>query len=964
MTDTRADLPTVDLSECEQEPIHLLELVQGHGCLAVVRGPDLRIVQISDNAASILGHSTKDVLGSPLPTYLDGLPLATLDALRDDTRRPESASIGVYARPRDPAPGVLRLRITAHRRCGEASASAVEQGEPVPDPNDLIIELEPVVEKDEDAAEDTFEAESIALASLTEGENLFHLLHQAVHAIAGLTDYDRVMAYMFHEDWSGEVVAEICHPDMTPYLGLRYPASDIPAQARRLYLSQVLRVIVDVDGLNVPVVRDPSLAQEPPLDLGGAILRSVSSYHIEYLRNMGVKGTLVASVIVDGALWGLIACHHNTRKVVPWHRREAVARVTARLSDRITDILSLQRTRRQRRAKRYLSLLAQALVGHVNPVQALLFETPRLSDLVRCHGVALVANGCIVTGGEAPTPDVLAVLLDRARALATDGVFVSHDLPGDRPFADLPLGSSCGMVAVFPPDREGLTLVCFRGEVVREVHWGGDPNKPVEVDSASQRLSPRKSFNLWREVVRGQSSPWEPWAVDLLRVLGARLAEHADAVGASLGLKQAIRAQLAGIEATVGTHVETLYVADSGLLLVDVTAESNPASPASDVDSNVQGGARDRSSVPGAGNRVVAANQTFRWRFDVDEADLNEVPVDTVLRQLGLPRAIAELPPGGDMEVEWWSGSSGHRTLQVHRRGLFAYSDTDGAAEGGECRRRAWATYTFNDVTSFYRTRRALGVARDQAQARSRGRTEFLARLAQELRGPLQAIQGYAELLENDDEPVPPDRYRSFAHEIGNNSGTLLNLLNNLLDLSRLDQVTDGSASDSFDLTMMTTEICQQVAPAAARGGLTWDWHMPNERILFQGDEGALRRAFVTLIRKAVIASPAGSTVIVRLTMERGGEPRLSVSDTGLGLTDEELLALQRPLEVRPDDGTLEEDKLGSVSLALVRGLIDLHGGAIVVASNPGSGTTVNVTLPRHRVVARDNAGSTSGLLG
>ncbi|MBB4265425.1 GAF domain-containing protein [Roseospira visakhapatnamensis] len=925
MTETATDLPTVDLSECDQEPIHLLELVQGHGCLLVVGGDSLCVRQVSENARDLLGQSAEDVLGRPLTAVLDDLAVADLEALREDVPWPENRSIGFYARPRTSVAGGGRLRVTAHRRGGEGA----ERGHERPD---LIVEVESVPETDEEDAELTYEAESIALASLTEGENLYQLLNQAVHGIAGLTDYDRVMAYMFHEDWSGEIVAECCNPDMTPFLGLRYPASDIPAQARQLYLSMLLRVIVDVDGLNVPMHRAPSAVGEPPLDLGGAILRSVSSYHIEYLRNMGVKATLVASLVVDGELWGLIACHHDTRKEVPWYRREAVSRVAARLSDRIADILSLQRTRVRRRSKRFLVLLGLALAENANPVHTLFFGTPRLSDVVRCQGLALVVGDRVVTCGEAPPVEVLPALMARAAEHAEDGRFVSHDLVGGGLFDDMPVGSSRGMLAVFPGDGGRLALACFRGEVVREVHWGGDPNKPVEVDGASQRLSPRKSFNLWRQVVHDQASPWEPWAIRLVSEIAEVLVRYEADNRAVDGLARAVQDQVVRFETSLESQVETVFAADNGLMLVEVTADENA----------------DGDGGGGHGNRVVAVNQTFRTRFDVDQDDIEGCAMGHVLRQLGLPKAIADLPRSGDMDVEWWSGESGHRTLQVHRRGLFAY--VDGSA------RRAWVTYAFGDVTRFHRTRRALGAARDQAQARSRGRTEFLARLARELRGPLQAIQGYATLLENDDLAARPDHFKSFAHEIGNHSGTLLNLLNNILDLSRLDHGASGSAGESFDLTTMVAEICQQAATAAAHGGLVWEWHMPNEQILVQGDAGALRRAFETLVYKAIVVSPAGSTVLVRLTMERGGEPRLSVNDSGLGLSDEELLALQRPLEARPHDGTLNDDQLGSVSLALVRGLVDLHGGAIAVTSTPGSGTTVHVTLPRHRVLGHDNA--------
>ncbi|SDD64921.1 ATP-binding protein [Rhodospira trueperi] len=919
MTDHDADLPTVDLSECENEAIHLLELVQPHGCVLILGGPSLTVQRASLNSGLILGEAVEDLLNRPINTILDGLAVAALEDLLERAGQPETVPVaGFYARSISDVAPVPRLRATPHR-IGDADEAR------------LILELEPTTESDEDDAEESFGTEAVAMASLWESENLYVFLDQTVQAIAGLTDYDRVMAYMFHPDWSGEVVAETCTPELTPFLGLRYPASDIPSQARRLYLSNRLRLIADVGAIPVAMTRDVSRTDGAPLDLGHAILRSVSSYHIEYLRNMGVGATLVASLVVDGALWGLIACHHNGPKALPWHRRDAVGRVTSRASDRTADILSLRRDRQNRRAHRFLEMFGSRVVDHATALDALFFGSPRLSDVLHCDGIALHVAGQTAAIGNAPPANAMSVFLERAFQQAQDGVFASHNLPNTGVTDGLDMPACHGALVAFPGDTPDVALACFRDELVHEVHWGGDPNKAVEVDSASNRLSPRKSFNLWRQEVRGQSRPWDPWTLTLIQGCATLLTEHpttdpdaAHGVEAQTeDLTRGVNTLLSRFEARAESLLEGLDLVDSGTLLTSPRA------------------------LGGDHDIAVAGNQVFRTQFDLDAGDIEGRPVRDVLRALGLPGTITALPLGASKEVEWWSGEAGHRTLKVLRRGLFSVSRPDET--------RAWVIYTFEDVTSIYRTQRALGVARQQALARARSRNEFLAQLSRELRDPLQAIQGFADTLDQSPGSAKTDRYRDYAGKIRGLSGNLLDLLNEVLDVTRLEQGVNPSASTVFDLTLLIGEICRMLRDTHHHAGVTWDWHLPNERILVQGDHDALRQAFTTLIAAALRATPEGGTIMIRLIMERGGEPRISISDCGLGLDEDDMMSLTRPVGTPTSQyvGTLEPRR--GLGLALARTLIDLHGGTIAVTSNPGSGTTVQATLPRHRIVARDN---------
>jgi light-regulated signal transduction histidine kinase (bacteriophytochrome) len=942
MTQTDADLPTVDLSECENEPIHLLEMVQPAGCVLVTDGETLEIHYASGNTEAFLGQDTDTLLGRRLAEVLDPPAVDALSALTRGPIRSEceanAAHLGLYARPRRRAAGgARRLRISARR---------------VAHPGDtdtrLSLDLEAVPDDDEDAAEATVEAESVALAGLSDTGNLYTFLDHVVHSVAGLLDFDRVMAYSFHEDWSGEVVAEARAPDLTPFLGLRYPASDIPSQARRLYLRTQLRVIADVTAPVVPMQRAAAVANEGPLDLSAATFRSVSTYHIEYLRNMGVGATLVTSLVVNGALWGLIACHHMAPKAVPWHRREAMARVSGRVSDRIADILSMQEARQTRRTRGFLDMVRARLDEGANPLDVLFFGVPRLGEVLRADGIAVHAPYGTATTGNTPRATDLPRFLERAAAHADPqtGVFQSHALGQSGLFDDLSLCGCQGALVVVTSRAPLVTLACFRNELIREVHWGGDPNKPVELDSASQRLSPRKSFNLWREEVRGQSRRWSPWMSHLLHALARALVpERAGAPARyraldAAALTTAVDGLMTHFEARARQVVEGFDLSENGALL----ARTEPT------------GAKDDCARRPEGDVVTACNAVFRSRFDIDETDILGRPVAAILRALGLPALVADLPMGESTQVEWWSGQGGHRTLRVTRQGLFAAMRHGGPdADEQDTHENAWVVYAFDDITQHQRTQKALSVAHSQAMAQTSARTALLSQLARDLRGPLHAIKGFADNLQGEADPARAETFRKQIDEVRALSGSLVDQLDSLLDVARMDQGASGDES-IFDLTLMVSEVCQSLRGLRGEQDIAWDWHLPNERIHMLGDAAALRHAVTTLIRAALRVSPPHGAVMVRLTLDPNGEPHLSVRDSGLGLADDEIMALRHPLDRASDDAARAGAGSGrGLGLALARGLIDLHGGGVSVSSNPSHGTTIDVTLPRHRVVSHDN---------
>jgi light-regulated signal transduction histidine kinase (bacteriophytochrome) len=337
------------------------------------------------------------------------------------------------------------------------------------------------------------------------------LLQAAADAVRVLTRFDRVMVYRFDTDWHGEVVAESRAEGVDSFLGMHFPASDIPAQARALYTRNTLRLIANASAEPVPLVPAvvPSLGR--PLDLSGAALRSVSGVHLEYLANMGVAASFSLSLLKDGALWGLIACHHHA----PLHLSPA----TRRACDVLARLLALQLASEERAAAsaelaRRAGLLSQ-LVEHLSAQAATLSKAlPRegelLLGLTGAGGAALLLGEAPVLLGDTPSRQEVEALARWLAEQRFEATFHSERLarlyPSAAGYADV----ASGLLAVRLDPVAPRFALWFRPELVRTVTWAGNPQKPVVPGPGAHRLHPRGSFEAWSETVRGASAPWTP----------------------------------------------------------------------------------------------------------------------------------------------------------------------------------------------------------------------------------------------------------------------------------------------------------------------------------------------------------------------------------------------------------------------------------------------------------------------
>ncbi|WP_413755227.1 ATP-binding protein [Streptomyces sp. MMBL 11-3] len=504
-----------DLSECVREQIHLLGGVQSHGTLLAVDPHTLLVDTAADNVEAFLGVPVGDLVGRPVTGVLDAgdWAEALASAPEDGTVAGFPVSAGAPGRQ---AP----FDVSVHRREGL-----------------LVLEFEPRDEDSTARSGDFYERVRRALNRLRSATSVQACCRAAVMEVSRLTGYDRVVAYRFDGfEGPGEVVAEAVTEGWEPWLGLWFPATDVPPQARRLYEENWIRMIVDVD--------DPTAHLWPPLrestgtalDLSGAALRTVSGFHLEYLRNIGVRSSMSVSLLREGRLWGLIACHGRRPTVLAPAVRLACEVFGAAFSMQLAALEERERADALERSGREASAVAAALELDVDT--SLMRHAAEVARLAGADGVLLVRDGRMSAAGPA-VPGELAGVLSRFAARCVPGEVWASDrlaetVAEDAEDAEGPVpdtGEVAG-VLLLPLGSAGDCLVWTRRERPVPRQWAADPARPVTVGPRGERLTPRGSGAVFRSVIRGRSAPWtrrdEAAATELGRLLTGLVMRRAD----------------------------------------------------------------------------------------------------------------------------------------------------------------------------------------------------------------------------------------------------------------------------------------------------------------------------------------------------------------------------------------------------------------------------------------------------
>ncbi len=509
-----SNLDSLDLTNLKEPVIHLGSQIQSHGVLLVLHEPSLDILQVSRNAASILDRPLGTLLKTNLEDLLDPYQIGRIKSrlAEDALDFTNPTKIWVKKTRED----YVVFDAVFHR-----NSEGI-----------LILELEPAISEDNVPFLSFYHLAKASINKLQESASLEDYCQIIAETVRKVTEFDRVMLYKFDRDGHGCVVAEDKVESMQPYKGLNFPESDIPKPARKMFLSNLIRLIQDSQEEPVDIFPVLNPVTERPIDLSSSTLRSPYPCHVEYLHNMGVGASLTISLIKEGKLWGLIACHHPTPKFVSFELRKACEFLGRMIFSEISTREENQDCDYRIKLNDIQSSLIDCISQEDNFIAGLIKHQPNLLDLTSAHGAAICFSGNYTKVGETPQEEELNGLVNWLQKNVEEEVFYTDSLPKIYPDAEKFKNIASGLLAI--PIGKRNYVLWFRPEVIQTVNWGGNPNEAFEVneEEGNLRLCPRKSFELWKETVRLTSLPWQSVeikaALDLRRAIVNIVLEQAE----------------------------------------------------------------------------------------------------------------------------------------------------------------------------------------------------------------------------------------------------------------------------------------------------------------------------------------------------------------------------------------------------------------------------------------------------
>ena len=873
----------VTVENCAREPIHVPGLIQPHGALVAFDPASGAVLHASTNLGAWLplgslparGRQIQELLGDDASAaILDSLQATTGGMVRHHIVDLPDDGVHLLAGP---------LQALVHRHRGVA-----------------FVELERPGATGK--SHDWMQAFNDTLDALRGTSDMDDLVERMAQRVRRLTGFDRVMVYRFERDWHGHVIADAHESGMESLHDLHYPASDIPAQARELYRTNLVRFIPDVDYAPVPVQPWFDSDRLQALDMSHSMLRSVSPIHIEYLKNMAVRATLTFSLLVEGRLWGLIACHHRTPMALSLHLRRACYALSVTAGYMVG--WHEQRARAIAVAAGVESrnwILDSFNEMQARPDDIVEQSSSALLRIVGASGGAFWQGDTVVPFGQWPAGDRGGSVLRYVRhafetghedTLATDQAALYPALQQDE------LRDVCGVLAVKLDEQGHSGIVWVRPAYRREVTWGGDPDKPVQVETDAEgrpKLSPRTSFARWVVLVKDRSRPWTDVELDAARSL--------------LPLRQ--------------------------VLIVRETLAQLSLS-----DRRFRG--------------LVTLQSDAYWRLDPERRLVMlsrplptwEGPVEgRTLEELLAPRSDPVMVAG---LAEALSGAKPFRGLRLQGRTLaenasFALALSGEPILDREGRMSGWHG-TISDVTHAVAMQEALWVKKEAAELANSAKTQFMSHVSHELRMPLNAILGFSQLLLQNSEI--PATERSWATRIKEAGDTLLELVAGMIDFSQIENLGLQVAPGRVDARQVLEQAVERIRDRAAAQGISLVVEAAgNGPHWCHGDAIRLRQALVNLATNAIKYNHTdGSVRFVLRSDAAAGKVHIEVHDTGVGLTEGQRAQLFQPFN-RLGRESLQVPGAG-IGLVVAKQVVEAMGGRITVASERGRGSCFAIHLP------------------
>lgn len=476
---------SVDLTNCDKEPIHIPGKIQSHGFLIAVNKQNLSISYISENAGDFLNEQAKNLLNKPLAVVNDFIKQQDPEFNIEDLLK-----LGIIRGNFDAiSPHPVELAGNPFYLIISASV------------NNWLLEFEPVT-----LQYDIQSSIGRSASAMLQGKSVSALLSGAALEVKKLIDYDRIMIYKFLDDGHGEVVAEEKEASLEPFFGLHYPASDIPKQARELYKLSLTRLIANVNQPDAPII---TFKENEPLDLTNGGLRAVSPIHIQYLKNMGVQSSFSISLISHGELWGLIACHNYSPKFIDYKAREGSKLIGQILSSALEYRQDEEEAEVVAQFKDTVNVLSEHLTRDKYLFEAITGHKRTILDATTASGVAIIFENELKTIGEVPADEDIRELAEWLKNTTDESIYYTHRLSEIHSPAKKYKEIASGMLSCNLNKELGEMIIWFKPEQITTVNWAGDPEKPVNPDeNGLLNLSPRKSFETWSQVVNNTSEKW------------------------------------------------------------------------------------------------------------------------------------------------------------------------------------------------------------------------------------------------------------------------------------------------------------------------------------------------------------------------------------------------------------------------------------------------------------------------
>ena len=490
------------LESCSDELIYSPGFIQPHGVLFMLQAPDLKILQVSVNVEHFFGIPAEMLLDQPLKVLFPSEQVQRISNYLTQENIENCNPFEITKNPnltsKDPSEKTELFRGMLHRTI-----------------DGIMLEIEPQKLRQHNESIQFYERLLCSIVNLRNTNNLIDLAQALAKEIKSITGFARVMVYRFESDQSGIVIAEAKENHLESYLGLRYPKTDIPAASRKLFSSHALRFIPNVNYVPSFLIPNNYPLTNKPLDLSNSILRGVVPFHIEYLQNMGVSGSMTISLFDGKNLWGLIACHNYTPKLVDYEIRKSCEFIGKFASIEMINKQQEELNIYRKKVKLIQDNMQKILLQKPNLIEQVLTEnTSQLLDLLHSQGAAIMLDDRLILVGQTPSDEQVRALVswlhehNRERVFATNAL--SRLYPEAKQFKDQASGMLAISIHLSHVKEKFYHIIWFRPEQIQTVNWAGNPLDTFTVDEVGEmKLSPRKSFELWKETVQEMSLPWE-----------------------------------------------------------------------------------------------------------------------------------------------------------------------------------------------------------------------------------------------------------------------------------------------------------------------------------------------------------------------------------------------------------------------------------------------------------------------